>query len=70
MLYIYDGPVVMFGKCICNKWHGETMAMTKRKAKSNLEYQFKKQQKLAAGAKVSLPGVLKEKQTEVDYGYE
>ena len=70
MLYIYDGPVVMFGTRICNRWHGETMATTKKKAKSNLEYQFKKQQKLAASAKVSLPGVLKEKETEVDYGYE
>lgn len=71
MKWIYDGPVVAFGKCICNRWHGETMATTEQKARSNLAYQFKKTHDLVASAKVTIPGGnLKKIQTEVDYGYE
>ena len=44
--YTYDGPVIMFGNCICNSWHGETYAETVNKAKSNLTYQFKKKNNL------------------------
>lgn len=39
--YTYDGPVICFGKYIGN-WHGETIAKTRDKAKSNLLYQCKK----------------------------
>lgn len=56
--YRYSGPVVQFGKCICNRWTGETIAPTERKAKSNLSFQFKMQNRNAAGAKISLPGKL------------
>ena len=40
--YVYDGPVMMFGVCVMNSWHGETMAVSESKARSNLAYQFKK----------------------------
>ena len=40
--YVYDGPVTQFGRCIANKWHGETIAESQEKAIINLEYQFKK----------------------------
>ena len=56
--YIYDGPVTQFGKCIANKWHGETIAESQRKAISNLEYQFKKKNNMLATAKIGLPGYL------------
>lgn len=67
MKWIYDGPVISFGKCICQKWHGETIAPTESKARSNLVYQFKKENKLVAGAKVTISGSLKQIKMEDDY---
>lgn len=57
--YVYDGPVVLFNKCIVSRWSGETMAPTEQKARSNLAYQFKKENSKVAGAKYSLPGKIK-----------
>lgn len=57
--YIYDGPVSCFGRCVANRWRGETMAPTENKARSNLAYQAKKQLKLVAYANVTLPGKIK-----------
>lgn len=57
--YSYDGPVVTFDKCLADHWKGETMAPTETKARSNLTYQVKKQLKLMAGTRVSLPGKIK-----------
>lgn len=56
--YVYDGPVTLFGRLITNKWHGETIAESERKAISNLEYQFKKKNNMLATAKIGLPGYL------------
>lgn len=53
--YTYDGPVMMFGRFICN-WKGETMADSESKARSNLSYQFKKKNNRVAGSSISLPG--------------
>ena len=39
--YFYDGPVMEFDICIADHWKGETMANSKKKAISNLTYQFK-----------------------------
>lgn len=40
--YIYDGPILdKFDKIINPNWHGETMAVSKEKAISNLKYQYK-----------------------------
>ncbi len=55
-LYSYDGPVLSFGRCIANNWYGETYAVTAEKAKSNLIYQYKKQNKLLPGTRIELPG--------------
>ena len=54
--YQYDGPVMVFGRCVANHWRGETVAESAAKAKSNLVYQYKTQNNLVAGAKVTLPG--------------
>lgn len=54
--YLYNGPVCRFGRCIAYNWKGETMATSEKKARSNLEYQFKQAANLVAGAKVTLPG--------------
>lgn len=42
-LYSYTGPVTMFDRCVANYWKGETYASSEKKAKSNLVYQYKKQ---------------------------
>lgn len=39
--YIYEGPVYMFNNIIDNDWYGQTWAVSKKKALSNLAYQFK-----------------------------
>lgn len=56
--YQYDGPVMEFDICVANHWYGETMAISERKAKSNLAYQYKKKNNRLANVKVSLPGKL------------
>lgn len=40
--YFYEGPVYIFNTLVQENWIGETFAVTKEKAKSNLEYQYKK----------------------------
>ena len=57
-LYSYTGPVTIFDRCVTNYWKGETYASSEKKAKSNLVYQYKKQNGLIQGTKVSLPGKL------------
>lgn len=57
--YSYDGPVMLFDRCVADRWKGETMAPTENKAKSNLAYQAKKQLNVIASTKVSLPGKVK-----------
>lgn len=56
--YTYDGPVMEFDNCIANRWRGSTMADSEGKARSNLAYQFKKQNNRNQGSKISLPGKL------------
>lgn len=57
--YIYDGPVKEFDDIVSNHWHGETVATSEKKAKSNLIYQFKKHSGRIAATKISLPGTIK-----------
>lgn len=52
--YIYDGPVLMFGRLVTGRWIGETWAESNNKAKSNLTYQFKKSNNLLATGAVML----------------
>lgn len=57
--YKHEGPVMMFGVCVMNNWKGETIAASEAKAKSNLAYQFKKQNNRIAGSSITLPGEIK-----------
>lgn len=57
--YVYDGPVYVFQTLVTSCWHGETMADTEKKARSNLTYQYKKQTGRARTAKVRLTGDVK-----------
>lgn len=54
--YIYDGPVMEFNRLVESKWHGETIAPSEKKAKSNLAYQWKKRNNRVAASVVTLPG--------------
>lgn len=57
--YSYDGPVLEFDTCVADHWKGETMAPSEKKARSNLTYQYKKQNNKIVGIKVTLPGKIK-----------
>ena len=50
--YVYDGPVMIFNQYV-GTWHGETIAQSRAKAKSNLVCQCKK----ALNKKVDAGGV-------------
>lgn len=54
--YTYSGPVMEFDRCITPKWVGKTVAKTEAKARSNLAFQFKKENNRMANAKIKLPG--------------
>lgn len=56
--WLYDGPVLEFNTCIANHWRGETFAPTEAKAKNNLAYQFKKNNRRVPSSKITLPGNL------------
>lgn len=58
-VYIYEGPILEFDRCISSKWVGETTAETEKAAKRNLAYQFKKQNNRTMNARISLPGTIK-----------
>lgn len=57
--YEYEGPVMVFGICVMNNWKSETMAVSESKARSNLAYQWKKQNNRVAGSNITLPGKIK-----------
>ena len=57
--YIYQGPIVLFGRCVANNWKAETFAESEKKARSNLAYQAKKACNISASSKVTLPGKIK-----------
>lgn len=57
--YEYEGPVMVFGICVMNHWKGVTRAVSEAKARSNLAYQWKKQNNRVAGSNITLPGRIK-----------
>jgi hypothetical protein len=54
--YIYDGPVKEFNKVITEKWKGETMAVSEKRARTNLAFQFKREFGKSVNSKISFPG--------------
>lgn len=57
--YVYDGPVLIFDRLVTDHWKGETVAPSVNKARSNLTYQFKKQNNRIVSNKITLPGEIK-----------
>lgn len=66
--YSYRGPVMIFDRCIADKWEGVTMASSEKKARSNLMYQFKKQAGLDIGSRIFLPGKVSTELRRVEMG--
>lgn len=58
-LYFYDGPVLEFDRIVANHWIATTRAVSEKKARNNLSYQFKKQYGREARSKITVPGELK-----------
>lgn len=56
--YSYDGPVMEFDTCIKNSWKASTFAVSEKKARSNLTYQFKRMNNRLPNTKITLPGKL------------
>lgn len=56
LLYVYDGPVMKYDDLISRRWYGETYAVSERKARSNLTYQYKRQYGFKPNVKITLPG--------------
>lgn len=54
--YHYKGPVTAFGRVITESWEGYTNAVSEGKARSNLAYQYKRENKRSATSRVELPG--------------
>lgn len=54
--YSYNGPVMEFNNCVANCWKGSTFAVSERKARSNLAYQFKQKNNKMPNSKIILPG--------------
>ena len=57
--YSYDGPVMEFERCVANNWHGTTYAVSEKKARSNLVYQYKRDNGKIPATRISLPGKIK-----------
>ena len=56
--YSYDGPVMEFDMCVAHNWKASTYAVSEKKAKNNLAYQFKKKNNKIPNTQISLPGNL------------
>lgn len=54
--YTYDGPVMEFETCVNYRWKASTYAVSEKKARCNLEYQYKKSHNKVPNTKISLPG--------------
>lgn len=59
-LYSYEGPVTIFGTCVQNMWRGQTIATSVKKARSNLVFQWKRDNNKSTNSRVELPGEVKQ----------
>ena len=55
-LYTYDGPVFEFDRLIVDHWIASTRAVSEKKARCNLAYQFKIQNSRLPHTKITVPG--------------
>lgn len=55
-LFVYDGPVYLFDKCLISNWTAQTTATSKKKAISNLAYRYKIENNLIPASNIKLDG--------------
>ena len=60
--FIYEGPILFYGKVLQEHWKGETWAGTRKKAMNNLRYQVNKKLGKKEWNKITLPGKLEEQE--------
>ena len=53
-VYIYDGPVMQFGRVIQDKWRRGTRAPSPKKALANLQFTYKIRKKMARDSRIEL----------------
>lgn len=56
--YEFVGAVYIFNKMVAPHWYGQTYAVSEEKARSNLEYQYKKKHGYLPNANIHLSGDL------------
>lgn len=54
--YLYDGPVMVFETCVERHWKSSTYAVSEKKARSNLAFQYKQRNNLVPNSNITLPG--------------
>ena len=57
-IYYYDGPVLEFERIIAEHWKAKTRAISEKKARCNLAYQFKMEFGKVPRSKITVPGKL------------
>ena len=55
-VYEYQGPVMSFGRVIKDDWTSVTTAVSEKKARNNLTYQYKKIYGRSVASSIDLPG--------------
>jgi hypothetical protein len=55
-LYLYDGPVLEFDRPVAKRWQGQTYAASEAKARTNLAFQYKKENGKVPRTRITLPG--------------
>lgn len=59
--YQYTGPVMEFDRCIERDWKASTLAVSPKKALSNLVYRYKMEHNRDRSSKIVLAGKLTER---------
>lgn len=57
-VYFYEGPVLEFDRIVANHWSASTRAISEKKARCNLAYQFKMEYGREPRSKITIPGKL------------
>ena len=57
--YLYEGPVLEFDRVVAQHWSSTTYAPSEKRARSNLTYQYKKQNSKLPNTRIDLPGEIK-----------
>lgn len=57
--YYYNGPVMEFDRIVADHWSSSTRAISEKKARCNLAYQFKMETGRMPRSNIKIPGKIK-----------